>query len=80
MSDGVASITPFIYSMIMWANVDDQPGEPFVNALWTFLVRMGLVAGWIPTIGTRDDRPAPRPALGDGRRHARPSTSTRWSG
>ena len=60
LADGLNSITPFIYSMIMWANVDDQPSEPFVNALWTFILRMVLLGGWIPTIG--DDRNDPSPA------------------
>ena len=59
LADGLNSITPFIYAMIMWANVDDQPREPFISALWTFCVRMGLVAGWIPTIGTAADDPSP---------------------
>ena len=59
VSDGIGSITPFIYSMIMWANVDDQPGEPFASALWTFLLRIGLVAGWIPSIGSKTDDPSP---------------------
>ena len=57
VSDGIGSITPFIYSMIMWANVDDQPGEPFASALWTFLLRIGLVAGWIPEHRLEDRRP-----------------------
>ncbi|HEY5981718.1 MAG TPA: hypothetical protein VIT41_18990 [Microlunatus sp.] len=59
LADGLNSITPFIYSMIMWANVDDQPSEPFVNALWTFVLRMGLLGGWLPTIGDAATDPSP---------------------
>jgi hypothetical protein len=59
LSDGLGSVTPFIYSMIMWANVDDMPSEPFINALWTFIVRMGLIGAWIPTIGSASDDPSP---------------------
>ena len=59
VSDGIGSIAPFVYSMVMWANVADQPSEPFVSALWTFIVRAGLFAGWIPTIGTSTDDPSP---------------------
>ena len=47
LGDFVNSITPFIASMIMWANVPDQPREPFASALWTFLARTGITAGWI---------------------------------
>lgn len=59
LADGLNSITPFIYSMIIWANVDDQPSEPFVSALWTFLLRLGLLGGWLPTIGDARDDPSP---------------------
>ena len=68
LADGVNSVTPFIYSMIMWANVPDQPREPFVNALWTFILRLGLLGAWVPTIGspTNDPSPAGRWAVAGG--------------
>jgi hypothetical protein len=59
LGDFVNSITPFIASMVLWANVPDQPNEPFVSALWTFLARVGLTAGWLPTIGSDTDDPSP---------------------
>lgn len=58
LSNGLGAVSPFIYSMVMWANVPDH-SEAFWNALVIFLARMGLVAGWIPTIGTEDDDPSP---------------------
>ena len=33
--------------------------EPFVNALWTFVLRMGLLGGWLPTIGDAQHDPTP---------------------
>jgi len=58
LADGLGSVTPFIYSMVMWSNVPDH-SEAFWNALALFLARVGLVAGWIPTIGSADDDPSP---------------------
>ncbi len=58
ISNGLGSISPFIYSMIMWSNVPDH-SEAFWNALALFLARVGLVVGWIPTIGSDDDDPSP---------------------
>lgn len=58
ISNGLGAVSPFIYSMIMWSNVPDH-SEAFWNALVLFLARVGLVAGWIPTIGGVDDDPSP---------------------
>lgn len=58
LSNGLGSISPFIYSMIMWGNVPDHSG-PFWNALAMFLARVGLFVGWLPTIGTESDDPSP---------------------
>jgi hypothetical protein len=58
VANGLGAVTPFIYSMVMWANVPDHSG-PFWNALVLFLARLGLVIGWIPTIGTETHDPSP---------------------
>ena len=71
VSDGIASITPFIYSMIMWKNVDDQPGEPFAERAVDVPRADGTRRRMDPLDRYGDVRPAPRPALGDGRRDAR---------
>jgi len=58
LSNGIGAVTPFIYSMIMWAKVPDHT-EPFGNALALFFLRLGLALGWIPTIGTEQEDPSP---------------------
>jgi hypothetical protein len=58
LASSVSAVTPFITSMIMWANVPEHT-EAFVNALVLFLVRAGLFAGWLPTIGTETEDPSP---------------------
>ena len=57
LAHGLGAVTPFVYSMIMWAKVPDHSG-PFGNALALFLLRLGLTLGWIPTIGTETDDPS----------------------
>jgi hypothetical protein len=58
LAESISSITPFVTSMVMWANVPEHT-EAFVNALVLFIARAGLFAGWLPTIGTATNDPAP---------------------
>ncbi len=58
LANALGSVTPFIYSMIMWSQVPDHTG-PFGNALALFLARVALTLGWIPTIGSETDDPSP---------------------
>jgi hypothetical protein len=44
--------------MVMWANVPDQPREPFISALWTFLARFAMTMAWLPTIGSTTNDPS----------------------
>ncbi len=58
LANGLGEVTPFIYSMIMWSNITDNAG-PFWNSLGLFLARLGLIVGWLPTIGTETEDPSP---------------------
>ena len=58
LANGLGSVSPFIYSMIMWAKVPDH-SDPFWNAFALFFTRLGLVIAWIPTIGSETDDPSP---------------------
>jgi hypothetical protein len=44
LGTGVGSVTPFVYSMILWGAVDEH-GEAFVNALVLFVARAALSIG-----------------------------------
>ena len=48
LATGLASLPPFVWSMILWGAVPDHTGL-FVEALLLFLARLGLTIGWAAT-------------------------------
>jgi hypothetical protein len=58
LSNALGEITPFIYSMIMWANVPDHT-DPFGNAVALLVVRVALTVLWFFTIGDEDSDSSP---------------------
>jgi hypothetical protein len=59
LAETVSSITPFITSMVMWANIPEHT-EAFVNALLIFLARAGIFGGWLRTMLREEDHePSP---------------------
>jgi hypothetical protein len=62
LAESVSALTPFITSMIMWANIPEHTNA-FVNALVLFLARAALFLGWLPTIGDEQDDPHPNVRL-----------------
>ena len=52
-SMGIGAVTPFVYSMILWAKFDDHT-EAFVTALLMGLARAGLVTAGLATADDED--------------------------
>ncbi len=59
VSMGIGSLAPFVYSMLMWSQVDDH-AEAFVTALVMFLARGALVGTALGTSGDEGQGAAAR--------------------
>ena len=59
LSMGLGSLTPFVYSMIMWSKVPDRT-EAFTTALVMGLARLGVTTAALATSGDEGQSPAVR--------------------
>jgi hypothetical protein len=60
LSTGIASVPPFLWSMLLWGAIPDHSGI-FVESLLLFLARAGLTIGWA---ASANDQPGADTRLG----------------
>lgn len=51
LATGMASLPPFLWSMLLWGAVPDHSGI-FVESLLLFLARLGITVGWAASTGS----------------------------
>ena len=52
LATGIASVPPFVWSMLLWGAIPDRTGI-FVESLLLFLARAGLTIGWAAGVNDR---------------------------